>query len=99
MHLALDEESEQLRGMVRGFAKDRLRAKCRDWDEAGAIPADALDEGWALSILAAGLPAAFGGAAEKDDAAPSALTNTIALEELAWGDLGFAQALFAPNQL
>src|SRR4051812_6969798 len=99
MHLALDEEREQLRAMVREFAKNRLRRNSREWDEAGTIPPAALDEGWGLGLLAAGIPAAFGGAADSADAAPSALTSVVALEELAWGDLAYAQRLFAPNHL
>lgn len=95
MHLALDDERQLLRDSVHDFAKDRLRLKTRDWDEAGEIPAEALDEGWQLGLIAAGVPAEFGGAGEAD-AKPSALTNAIALEELAWGDVAYAQRLFAP---
>lgn len=98
MHLALDEESEQLRSAVRSFAKDRVRGKSRDWDEAGAVPAKALDEGYGLGLLAAGVPAAFGGAGE-GDATPRALTGVVALEELAWGDLSYALRVTAPNHL
>ena len=90
MHLALDDEQEALKSSLKDFAKDRLRAGSRDWDEAGAIPDASLAEGWGLGLLLAGIPAALGGASESDK--PSALTNAIALEELAWGDLAYAHA-------
>jgi acyl-CoA dehydrogenase len=96
MHLSLDEETEALRESVRSFAKGRIRPKCRDWDEAGAIPPEALNDGWGLSILAAGLPESVGGFSPTGT--PSALTNAVALEEIAWGDLSYAQALFEPFQ-
>lgn len=97
MHLALDEEQEALKSSLKDFAKDRLRSGSRDWDEAGAIPDASLAEGWGLGLLLAGVPASLGGASESDK--PSALTNAIALEELAWGDLAYAHALYTPNQL
>lgn len=99
MHLALDEDSELLRTAIRDFTKDRVRPNSRAWDEAGAIPDAALDEAWALGVLHAGIPGAFGGAAEKNDATPSALTNAVALEELAWGDLSYALRWNAPAQV
>ena len=98
MHLALDEELVALKESVKDFAKDRLRAGSREWDEAGAIPDASLNEGWGLGLLLAGVPASLGGAAE-GDRGPSALTNAIALEELAWGDLAYAHALYTANQL
>lgn len=98
MHLALDEELEALKSSLKDFAKDRLRAGSRDWDEAGAIPEASLAEGWGLGLLLASVPASLGGAADGDKG-PNALTNALALEELAWGDLAYAQALFTPNQL
>lgn len=84
MQLALDDERQLLRDTLHDFAKDRIRHKCREWDEAGAIPDAALAEGWQLGLLAT---------------EPSALTNAIALEELSWGDLSYAIALSAPMHL
>ena len=84
MELALDDDRELLRSTLKDFAKNRLRRKTRDWDEAAAIPQEALDEGWSLGLFA------------DAESAPSALTGAVALEELAWGDLAFAQRLFAP---
>lgn len=98
MHLALDEELELLKSSLKDFSKDRLRGGSRDWDEAGAIPEAALAEGWGLGLVLAGVPASLGGAAEGGKG-PSALTGAVALEELAWGDLAYAHALFTANQL
>src|SRR5579863_3257970 len=96
MHLALDEERELLKKTVRDFAKSRVRPKSRDWDEAGAVAPAVIDEGWQLGLAAAGVPGKFGGAAEDANTKPSALTGAVILEELAWGDLGYAQRLLAP---
>src|SRR5574342_437783 len=99
MQLSLDNDNELLRGSLHAFAKDRLRQKCREWDEAGALAADVLEEGWQLGLLSAGIPARFGGAGEKDETVPSALTGVVALEELAWGDLAYTARLTAPNHV
>lgn len=96
MHLALDEDRELLRQTVATFGKNRVRPGSRDWDEAGAVDDDVISEGWALGLVAAGVPEKFGGAAEDEDATPSALTGAIALEHIAWADLGYAVRLFAP---
>lgn len=96
MNLSLDEDRELLRKTLREFARARVRPNARPWDEAGEIPRAALDEGWALGFGVAGVPLRFGGAAEDKDATPSALTGAVALEELAWADLGYAQAVTAP---
>jgi len=96
MHLQLDEERALLQYTVRGFAKDQVRPHARSWEEKGAIDAAALDQAWQLGFAALGAGPSFGGAAERDDAVPSALSGTLVLEELAWADLGFALAVCSP---
>ncbi len=87
MNLSLDDERKLVRDTVRAFAKERVRPRSRAWDEAAQVDDAALDEGWGLGLFADG------------EEAPSALTNAIALEELAWADVGFAARLFAPAHL
>lgn len=96
MHFQLDEERALLQDTVRGFARDQVRPQARTWEEQGAIAGAALDQAWQLGFAALGAGPSFGGAAEKDDAVPSALSNVLVLEQLAWADLGFALAAFSP---
>jgi alkylation response protein AidB-like acyl-CoA dehydrogenase len=98
MDLSLDEDRGLLQKTLRDFSKETLRPRSRDWDEAAAIDPDTLSEGWGLGLVAAGIGDRFGGALE-GGAAPSALTGVISLEELAAGDLAYAQRLLAPNHV
>jgi acyl-CoA dehydrogenase len=95
MHLKLDEERALLQDTVRSFAKEQVRPHARAWEERGSLDAKTLDTAWQLGFAAMGVSESYGGAADKD-AVPSALTNAIVLEELAWADLGFALAAFSP---
>ncbi|MBI1945566.1 MAG: acyl-CoA dehydrogenase family protein [Deltaproteobacteria bacterium] len=96
MHLQLDEERALLQDTVRGFAKEQVRPHARTWEEKGAIDGAVLDQAWQLGFATLGVGPTFGGAADKDDAVPSALSNALVLEQLAWADLGFALAACSP---
>ncbi len=96
MHLKLDDERALLRDTVRAFAKEEVRPHARGWEEAGAVADDVLDAAWQLGFALMGAGPTYGGAADDDDAVPSALTNAIVLEELAHADLGFALAATSP---
>ena len=93
MHLDLDEDRALLRSTLRDFAREKLTPRAREWDEAGAIDRESLEAGWSLGLVAAGIEEQFGGAGEP----PSALTGVVALEELAAGDMAFAQCVGAPG--
>ncbi len=96
MQLELDEERALLKDTVRAFAKEQVRPHARIWEEQGALEGAALDRAWQLGFATLGIGPSYGGAAERDDATPSALSNTLVLEELAWADLGFALAALSP---
>ncbi len=96
MQLQLDEERALLHTTVRAFAKEQVRPHARAWEERGALDAATLDQAWQLGFATLGIGPSYGGAAERDDAAPSALSNALVLEELAWADLGFALAAMSP---
>lgn len=96
MHLQLDEERALLSETVRAFAREKVRPQARTWEEKGALDGAVLDEAWQLGFAALGAGPSYGGAAERDDAAPSALSNALVLEQLAWADLGFALSAFSP---
>ncbi len=95
MDLDLDEEREALRTMLQSFAKERVRPHARAWEEATAIDPAALDAAWSLGFAHVGVSSVYGGAADPG-AKPSALTGAVCLEQLAWGDLGFALSAFSP---
>jgi acyl-CoA dehydrogenase len=96
MHLKLDEERALLQETVRAFAREQVRPRARAWEEAQEIEAAVLDAAWELGFAALGAGPSYGGAADSDDAVPSALSNAIVLEELAGADLGFALSAFSP---
>jgi acyl-CoA dehydrogenase len=86
------EDQKTLIEAVRRFASRELRAGMRQADESAELPAAWMRSGWQLGLLAGSLPEEYGGFGER-----SALTGTLAAEELAWGDLAGALALLAPN--
>jgi alkylation response protein AidB-like acyl-CoA dehydrogenase len=85
MHLKLDEERALLQETVRAFAKEQVRPRARVWEEEQRIEERVLDDAWQLGF-----------AQLAEESGPSALTNAIVVEELAWGDLGFALSAFTP---
>ena len=88
----LEEEQEIVRDAMRDFAGEAMRPIARDCDEASSIPDDFLAQSWELGLVSTQIPEAYGGAGE----ARSPITNTLLLEELAWGDAALAIAAMAP---
>ena len=86
------DEQEVVREAMHDFAKEVLRPRAREADEASHAPDDVLARCAELGIVPAQLPAEVGGGGE----ARSPLTNALALEELAWGDATLALAALAP---
>lgn len=88
----LDEEQKMLTEAIARYAKERMRKVFRDAEEDGRIPPEVVQAGWELGILPTSLPEAYGGFGEY-----SVLTNILASEELAWGDLAIALNVMVPN--
>ena len=88
------EEQQMLVEAVKRYAQRDLRRSLRQADEAGQLPEDLIDAGWALGLIPSGIPETYGGFGEH-----SAVTGVLYAEELAWGDLSAALALLAPNLL
>lgn len=86
------EEQKMLVEAVRKFAAKDLREAGREADEAAALPQATLERGWELGVLQSSIPEQFGGFGEH-----SAVTNVLAAEELAYGDLAGAMAIMAPG--
>ena len=85
------EEQSLIVDTLKRYAKDRLREIFRDADENGEIPREIVKKGWELGLLGSAIPEEYAGFGEL-----SAVTNALALEELAWGDLATTLALSAP---
>jgi alkylation response protein AidB-like acyl-CoA dehydrogenase len=86
------EEQQLIVETVRQFARNEVRPRARDCDEAGKLPAELLHEAHALGLVANGIDERFGGGGAR-----SALTAALVAEELAWGDLSIALAVLSPS--
>jgi acyl-CoA dehydrogenase len=88
----LDEEQTMLKEAVERFSVERVRKIHRDADEEGAIPEAIVKEGWSFGLLLNCIPERYGGFGEY-----SALTGTIALESMAFGDLAVTLQVNSPS--
>ncbi len=88
------EEQALIVETVRQFAVNEIRPHAREVDESGELPKDVLAQAHELGLVAHSLPEPFGGSGER-----SAVTSTLVLEELAWGDLSIAIAILSPALL
>src|SRR5262245_43346542 len=87
------EEQELVRETMSGFAREVLRPASREADEKGTVPEDLVARGWELGLVQSGVPEQFGGYGD----ARSAVTGTLLLEELAYGDAAITLELLAPR--
>ncbi|MFQ3535491.1 MAG: acyl-CoA dehydrogenase family protein [Aggregatilineales bacterium] len=85
------DEQQMLVDAITKFAAADVRPHAHDADEADAFPPEIIQKGWELGILPASIPEAYGGFGEH-----SAITNVLAAEALAWGDLALALAVMLP---
>jgi alkylation response protein AidB-like acyl-CoA dehydrogenase len=85
------DEQQMLVKAINEFSTDAVRPAAHDADEHSELPAALVRKGWEIGVLAAGVPESYGGLGEY-----SALTNVLAAEEFAYGDLPLALAIFAP---
>ncbi len=87
------EEQQMLLDTLHKFAESEMRAQAHECDENAATPTDLVATGWELGLLPASIPETYGGFGEGH----SMLTSVLALEELAWGDLGIALNFLTPG--
>lgn len=86
------EEQKMLIEAVNRYALNDLRAKAHDADEEADWPRPLIEKGWELGLLQASIPEEYGGFGER-----SAVTGVLAAEEMAYGDLAGAMAVFTPG--
>jgi acyl-CoA dehydrogenase len=86
------EEQQQLVDTIRRFAVNDVQPIAHEADENERVPANIVKTGWDLGLIPASIPEDLGGFGEL-----SAVTNVLAYEELAYGDLSVAMQLIAPS--
>jgi alkylation response protein AidB-like acyl-CoA dehydrogenase len=87
------EEQKLIRHTIAEFAREQIRPLAHDADESGEIPPDLVQQGWELGLVQSAIPQEHNGFGE----ARSIVTETLILEELAWGDLSIALHLLTPR--
>ncbi len=88
----LTEEQRLLVDAVHRYATRTLRKVYREAEEQAQPPAEAVQAGWELGLLAASLPEEYGGFGEH-----SLLNGALYTEELAYGDAALTLEVLAPN--
>ena len=86
------EEQQMLIDTLHKFAESELRQQAHDCDENAEVPMSLIKTGWEIGLLPASIPEEYGGFGEGH----SMITSVLALEELAWGDLGIALNMLTP---
>ena len=86
------EEQQMLVDTITKYALNDVRPAAHEADEHGNFPAEIIQKGWEIGLLPAGIPEAYGGFGEH-----SAVTNALAAEALAYGDLALALLVLAPG--
>src|SRR5258706_6539 len=87
-----NEEQQMLIDAVGKYASNDLRAVSHDMEETAELQMNVVSKGWELGLLQASIPESYGGFGERN-----AVTNVLAFEELAFGDLAGAYAVGTPN--
>lgn len=86
------DEQQMLIKAINEYALHTARPAARNADENSELAAPVVQKGWEIGVLTASMPDEYGGFGEH-----SALTNALAAEEFAYGDLATALAIFAPG--
>jgi len=87
-----NEEQQMLIDAVGKYASNDLRPAAHDAEESHEMPQKLINKGWELGLLQASTPEAYGGFGDR-----SAVTNVLAVEEMAFGDLAGALAVMTPS--
>ena len=85
------DEQQMLVDAIKRYATNDLQPNAHEMDEHSNVLDSLVQKGWEIGLLPATIPEDLGGFGEY-----SAVTNVLALEELAFGDLATALKLMAP---
>lgn len=85
------EDQQLLIDTIRRWALNDARAVAHEHDEQEAPALDVVQKGWQIGLVPSGIPEELGGFGELN-----AMTNVLALEELAYGDLAAALHVMTP---
>ena len=86
------DEQTMLVNTIKRYAENDMQPNAHENDERGTIGHDLILKGWEIGLLPASIPESLGGFGDY-----SAVTNTLALEELGAGDLATAMKLLVPS--
>jgi alkylation response protein AidB-like acyl-CoA dehydrogenase len=90
--LSIDEEQQLVRDMAQRFAREVMREAAAQADAACAAPDGFAEQFAELGLAQLAVPEALGGAASE----ASSVTQVLAAEDLAHGDMGLALCALAP---
>jgi len=88
----MTSEQKMLVETVHRFAEKEMRPILRVAEEERSIPPNVVQHGWELGLLPGTIEAAYGGFGDY-----SAMTSSLYLEELGWGDVAVSLHLLTPN--
>lgn len=86
------EEQQMLVDAITKYTLNDVRAAAHEADETSSLPAAVVRKGWEIGLLPAVVPEDYGGLGEY-----SPITNVLAAEAFAFGDLSVALAVMAPG--
>ena len=87
-----NEEQQMLIDAVNKYAENDLRPNAHEAEESKSLSNKLINKGWELGLLQASIPESYGGFGERN-----AVTNVLALEEMAYGDLASTLAVQTPS--
>ena len=90
--ISLSEEQQMTWDMLRKFAETELRPNARDAENAGKPSEELLQKIKALDLIPLIIPEAYGGLGLQQDS----VSNALALEALAYGDMSLAMSVSVP---
>lgn len=85
------EDQQLLVDTIRRWSLNDAQAAAHEHDEAEKPALEVVQKGWQIGLLPSGIPEELGGFGEL-----SAVTNVLALEEMAYGDLSTALHVMTP---
>lgn len=88
------EDQQLLISTINRYATNDVRKVAHEADEGSTPPMDVVNTGWQIGLIPSAIPEELGGLGEL-----SALTGSLAAEELAFGDLSVAMHVLSPALL